>query len=268
MKKTDKIKVEKWYDNAKFVTSMIIFLIFMIIVCSQSFAVVGNSSSQLFRSVINHNTTYLLVLIYFVGLKTYIGKKYFNYLNVFLIIVYFILSFTSILTIVQSFSLNTIFSFLINMVLLIYLFHTMFRDTRIWKEFKLGRSPFNSIQNDYYFNCLLILVTMSLFVNLISTVVVSGLIVSILDAFYISLFARYIYLYRSYLDLKKKDIDNSGNFDQIIHEIDDGFNEIKDAALDISEKVKSDTLKELSSEKAKFNKKNDTQNITNKKGEK
>ena len=127
----------KWYDNAGIISTLIIVVILMMFVSSQSFAVVGDSSFRLFSSVINHNTSYLLVLFYFVAIKFHFGKKYFNYFNVFLIFVYLLLSITSFLTVIQSFSFNTIFIFLENIILLIYLSHTMFRDTRVWKEFKL-----------------------------------------------------------------------------------------------------------------------------------
>ena len=186
MKKEDNNTV-KWYDNAGLISTLIIVVILMMLISSQSFAVVGDSSFRLFSSVINHNTSYLLILVYFVAIRTSFGKKYFNYFNVFLIFIYLLLSITSFLTVIQSFSLNTIFIFVENIVLLVYLFHTMFRDTRTWKEFKLGDSPFNEIPNDYYFTTLLALITFTLIVNLISTVVISGLVVSIFDAIYIVL---------------------------------------------------------------------------------
>lgn len=239
-KQNDKSNM-KWYDNAKIITSLIICNIFLILICSQAFAVVGDSSLSIFSSVINHNTSYVLILIYFIILKTYMGKKYFNYLNVFLIFTYFMLSFTSFLTIIQSFSANTILMFLVNFILLIYLFHTMFRDTRVWKEFKLGKSPFNEIKNDSFFSTILIVVTISLIVNLISTVVVSGLVISILDATYIYLFSRYIYLYREYLDNKKIDANNKGNFDSIRKEISDDAIEIKEKIGDVSNSIKQKT---------------------------
>lgn len=228
----------KWYDNARTITTLIICTILLILVCSQSIAVVGEGSFRVFSSVINHNTSYLLLLIYFISIKTYFGKKYFNYFNVFIIFIYFILSVTSFLTIVQSFSFNTIIEFIINIILLVYLFHTMFRDTRIWKEFKLGNSPFNEIPNDYYFSTLLIMITFSLIVNLISTVVLSGLIVSVLDTIYVGLFARFIYLYRDYLDSKKLDFNNSGNFDSIKEEINQNVDEIKKTIDDVTDSIK------------------------------
>ena len=243
----DKDKKLKWYDSGNNITTCIIIIVLLTIICSQAFAVVGSNTISIIASVISHNTIYLLISIYFIGLKTYIGKKYFNYLNVFLMFIYFVLSVTSFLTVIQSFSLNTVLSFSINVIVLIYLFHTMFRDTRVWKEFKLGNSPFNEITNDFYFNTLVILVIISLFVNLISTVVLSGLVISILNALYITFLGRYIYLYRDYLDKKRLDINNKGNFDNLRKEVKEDLEEIsgiiKDKTEDTVSKV-NETIKE------------------------
>lgn len=238
----------KWYESGNAITSIIIGIIIVTIVCSQSFAVVGkNNSLSIFSSVINHNSIYLLVLIYFVVLKTKWGKRYFNYLNVFLMIIYFLATVTSLLTLIQSFSLNTILAFLVNLVLIIYLFHTMFRDTLVWKDLKLGNSPFNELSNDSYYYTLFVLVVISLVVNLISTVVVSGLFVSILDALYILLLGRYIYLYREYLDYNKIDSDNKGNFDEIRENISNDLKEVRETIEDVSDSIQEKTSELLDS---------------------
>ena len=241
----------KWYESGNVITSFIIITILATIFCSQSFAVIGDGDFSIFTSVINHNSLYLVVLIYFVLLKTNFGKRYFNYLNVFLVFLYLISSVTSALTLIQSFSLDTILGFLKDIVILIYLFHTMFRDTHVWKEFKLSNSPFNEIKNDSYYYALLVLVVFGLVVNLISTVVVSGLFISVLDALYLLLFGRYIYLYRDYLDYHELDSDNEGNFDNIKESISNNINEvldkteIDDKVVEAAGKVKKATKKVL-----------------------
>ena len=113
-----KVKL-KWYESGYCITALIITTMIAAIICSQSFAVVGNSSLSVFSSVINHNASYLFVLIYFILLLTNKGKKYFNYLNVLLIFIYLISTITSFLTLIQSFSLNTIYIFIENVILLI-----------------------------------------------------------------------------------------------------------------------------------------------------
>lgn len=214
MKKRNKKSALKWYDNAHFITNLIIVIISIFIIASQSLAN-GELSFALFSSVINHNSIYILVLLYFILLKFSFGKKIFNYMNVILVFIYLITTTTSLFTIVQSFSLYTVLTFIINFVFLIYMSHTLFRDSRIWREFSFSKSPFNELTNDWYFSAIVILTIFLLLVNLISTVVFSGVVVSILDSMYYILLGRYIFLYREYLDKKKLDSNNVGNFDEV-----------------------------------------------------
>lgn len=242
----------KWYDNANLITTLIISVILLIIVCSQSFVIGDKMSLTLFGSIINHNSIYLLVLVYFISLKFKIGKKYFNYLNVFLLFIYVIIGITSFLTLIQSVSLNTILTFILNLLYVIYFIHVLFRDTRFWKEFRLDNSPFNEISNDSFYYAIVTVALLVLVVNLISTVVVSGLIISLLDTIYYVLLARYIYLYGVYLDKKKINVKNSGNFDEIKENVKDVISEMDTKVQDvfdtkeIVEKVKdtTDSIKE------------------------
>ena len=213
-KEQEKEQKLKWYDNGDTVTSAIIGIILAIIICSQSLAN-GEFTLALFSSVINHNSIYLLVLIYFILIKFSVGKKYFNYLNVFLIFIYFIAAVTSLLTVIQSFSLTPALTFIMNFIVLLYLIHTLFRDTVIWTDFHLSKSPFNELTNEWFFYAMFVVSIILLAVNLISTVVVSGVVVAVLDTIYFILFGRYIYLYREFLDRKKIHIDNEGNFDEV-----------------------------------------------------
>ena len=178
MKKRNKKSALKWYDNAHFITNLIIVIISIFIIASQSLAN-GELSFALFSSVINHNSIYILVLLYFILLKFSFGKKIFNYMNVILVFIYLITTTTSLFTIVQSFSLYTVLSFILNFVFLIYMSHTLFRDSRIWREYSFSKSPFNELTNDWYFSAIVILTVFLLLVNLISTVVINGVVVSI-----------------------------------------------------------------------------------------
>jgi len=205
----------KWYDNANTITSMIIGTIILIIVFSQSYALGRNGSLELFTSIINHNSIYLFILIYFVIIKFYFGKRYFNYLSVFIIFIYFITTTTSFLTLIQAFSLNSTLDFLLNILLLVYLLHTLMRDTRVWREFYLSKSPFNELPNDFMFLSIIVVSIILLAVNLISTIVVSGVVISILDTVYVILLSRYIYLYRKFLDKKKIDMGDTMNLEDL-----------------------------------------------------
>ena len=198
----DKSKI-MWYDNANVITNLIIGLILLIILLSQSFAINNNLSSiTIVRDIINHNINYLLVLVYFVALKFRSGKKYFNYLNIFLVVLYLILTITSCLSVFQAITIPSVISLCIKIVILLYLIHTMFRDTRYFNEFKLGTSPFNELSNENYLSILVVLSCILLAFNLIMVTDFDGAVISILDAFYVMLIARYIYLYREYLEFK------------------------------------------------------------------
>jgi len=235
--------VEKWYNNGQIITCLIILVVSLIIICSQSFAN-GELSFALFSSVINYNSVYLLVLVYFILLQVSFGRKNFNYLNAFLIFIYFITTVTSFLTVLQSFSLTTVLNFVLNFIFLVYLSHTLLRGTRFWREFHLHSSPFNELTNEGIFYSVCVVSFFLLIVNLISTVVVSGVILSIFDTLYYVLLGRYAYLYYEYLDYHKIDCDNEGNFDDVKGkvqevldktEIDDviveGFKDVKDAFI-------------------------------------
>ena len=213
----------KWYNSANMITSLIIGTILLIIVFTQSFALGRNGTVELFTSIINHNSIYLFILIYFILIKFYIGKRYFNYLSVFVIFIYFITTTTSFLTLIQAFSLITSLDFLINMLLLVYLLHTLMRDTRVWREFYLSKSPFNEMPNEFMFYSILLISAILLVVNLISTIAISGVFISVLDTVYIVLMARYIYLYRVFLDKKKIDVGDTMNLEDLkkkINEVD------------------------------------------------
>ena len=210
-----KDKKVMWYDNGNVIVNLIIGVIITIIICSQSFVTTHGSSLELFSSIINHNSIYLFVLVYFVFLKLPIGKKYFNYSNILLVFIYILTSLTSLLTLIQSFSLNTILDFIINFILLMYLFHTMFRDTRLWKGLHINKSPFNEITNEFSYYSVLVISVTYLIINLISTVMLSGVVIAVLDTLYYILLGRYIYLYHDYLDKKKIGVKGLGNFDEI-----------------------------------------------------
>ena len=227
------------FDDAKAITTIIIVLILFIMLLSQSWAINSNLSTNLiFRSILNHNSIYFLLLIYFVCIKFRFGKKYFNYFNLFLILLYLINSISSLLTVIQAFTLNSLLIFLINIVIFIYLFHTMLRGTRVWKDYKLNNSPFNEITNEWYYDFLFIVPTILLIVNLIAATSFNGCLLAILDFIYILLFARYIYLYRVFLDKKAINSDNKGNFDEIKKTIEETTDDIKDKVVDTAGDVK------------------------------
>lgn len=203
IEKTNNVKTE-WYSNATFITNIILIIIIINIVMSQSFAVrneVGLSS--IIRSLINHNFIYVIALTYFVLLKTNIGKKNFNILNLLYIVMYLLMTITSVLTIFQSFGINSILTFCLNFIILIYMTYTFIKGTRYWTELALYKIPFDEIKNEWYFYSICVLSGMILFVSLVGAINIDGVVLSFLDTIYIILFGRYIYLYKDYEDSKE-----------------------------------------------------------------
>lgn len=238
----------KWYDDPSIITISIMCLIGFIIVLSQSFAINSTVNGiKMFGNVLNHNISYMIVVVYFISLETKFGKKYFNYTNLLLIMLYSIIFITSIFTVFQSLSLTSLLSFVIYGLFVIYLIHTFLRDTNIWKEFKLEASPFNDLSNDWYFNSIILLRGILFVVNLVFITSSDGIILELLDFVYICLFARYIYLYRRHL-IKKNRTDKDGSIDSfkdtlhlVVDKVEEVYNEqqIGKKIDNLSDKVSS-----------------------------
>lgn len=221
----EKKKELSWYDNPNMLTTLILLDLFLIIICSQSLGIGSQLTGwELFRNVINLNTTYVLVLIYFLLLKFRVGKRYFNILNLVLLLLYFITMVTSFLSIFQTFNITSLLMLLMNLIIFIQMFHTLLRDTRIWKEFGLEKSPFNEIHNDSYFYIVSILAILYLAINLIFTDDFNGVVITLFVSIFYMLFSRFIMLYSNYLDSKGIDVNNSGNFDQIKEKVSEKIN--------------------------------------------
>lgn len=226
----------KWYDNPNIITTSAITVLTLIILLSQSYAVKNNlSTNDILRNLLNHNTLYIIGLIYFIPLKTKAGKRYFNYLNLFLIIVYLIFSVTSVLSIIRSFGITSLMTLGINIIFLIHMIHVFLKKTRFWKEFKLEKSPFNEIKNEYYFYSQLVLSIILFTVNLINSSNVDGIILSTVVMIYTLLLTRYIYTYQVYLD-NSKEITKEYSNDLFvkIDSIDKDFPRVKKVLNDIS----------------------------------
>lgn len=252
----------EWYDNPAYVTNLMIFLIFVIVVLSQSFAINNNLSAiDILGSILNHNSIYLIVCIYFLALKMKIGRVYFDFLNLFMIVLYGIISIASFLTIFQSFGLASLLKLTGDLLVFVYLIHTFLRSTHIWKSAKLNKSPFNEITNSGYFYSILVIEVILLAVNLIVTTSIDGTILTLLDFCYYVLLSRYVYLYGEYLNAKKINANNDGNFDKYRAEIatgidkivkennlEDEYNSVRNSVNEVKDKIneiKEDVSKKL-----------------------
>lgn len=225
-----------WYDNPSIVTWLIILIISIIILSSQSFSINSNVNAlRMFQDILNHNITYMIALVYFISLKTKFGKKYFDYINIVMIVVFFIVFITSILTVFQSFNLVTLLTLAINTILVVYFFHVFMRGTRFWNEFSLEKSPFNELSSDWFFWALVIVEVTLFAVNLITTTTFNGTVLATFDCIYVILLSRYIYLYSLYLDEKKINVK--------VEKEEVKENESK-AAKTLDKKVEQETIKD------------------------
>jgi len=255
MEKSEKKRLE-WYNDPSIITNSLIVLIIVNILLSQSFAIKNELSAlSILSSILSHNSVYLILVVYFGLLKTKVGKRYFDFLNICLIFIYLFTSFTSLLSVLQTFNLSSIMSLCINLFFVLYLVHTFLRGTRLWKEFKLSKSPFNEFTNDGFYYVIVILSVILLAVNLIMTTSFDGTVLALLDCGVIVLFGRYIYSYWKYLDDKKIDYKNDGNFDKVVEVASE---EIKEVATDVKEFVK-ETSENISD---KFNEVVDVEKIS------
>ena len=199
------LKEEKeWYDNPNLITTMLIGVIILSILLSQSFAIRNHlDTATIFRSILNHNSLYLFALVYFIFLKTKVGRRYFHFLNIFVSIFFCLITFASMFTIFQSFGLSSLVSLALNIVMTIYFIYVFIRDTVIGTELKITSAPMDEVNNNQYFYAICALIVVALIVDLIGASTFDGIVIALLDSVYYGLFARYIFLYKEYQDRKK-----------------------------------------------------------------
>ncbi len=196
---------KEWYDNPNMITTLLIAVILLSILLSQSFAIRNHlDTATILRSILNHNSLYLFVLVYFCFLKTKIGKRYFHILNVFVSIFFCLTTIASVFTIFQSFGLTSLVDLALNIVLTIYFIYVFIRDTVIGTELKITEAPMDEVNNNQYFYVICGIIAVSLVVSLIGASTFDGIVLALLDSIYYVLFARYIFLYKEFQESKKK----------------------------------------------------------------
>lgn len=211
-----------FFDSPSMITFIIIGLLIILIILSQSFAIQSHlGASDVFRSIINHNSIYLVSLFYFILIRVKFGKKYFDYLNVIIFVFYLLTTFASLFTIFQSFGFDSILSLSFNVLITLYFGYSFFSNTVVGRDLKLSNSPLAEIKNDQYYYLLIGIIVISLIVSLIEVSSFEDVVVYLLEFIYKFLFVRYIYLYKEYIDHKvlgeikdkpkKKNKDNKEN---------------------------------------------------------
>ena len=197
-----------FFDSPNMITFIITGLLVVLIILSQSFAIQSHlGASDIFRSIINHNSIYLVSLFYFILIKVKFGKRYFDYLNVVMFVFYLLTTFASLFTIFQSFGFDSILNLSFNVLVTLYFGYSFFTNTVVGRDLKLSNSPLAEIKNDQYYYLLMGIIGVSLIVSLISASSFENVVVYLLEAIYKFLFVRYIYLYKEYIDHKELDSD-------------------------------------------------------------
>jgi membrane protein len=197
-------KNKEWYDNSRIISLLAIISSLIVVGIGQSLTIkMGFSTGGVFSNRLNANFMYLIMALYFALINFKIGKKYFNYLNLGIIILHGIIGVTSIFTVIQLSSSGTInflaalISSILNISIFIYMLYSLFLGTRYYEEFKLSNSLLNEFSNDNYFYSIVIV---SLFITLINifTINLDTVHLYVFKSIYTILLARYIYLYREY----------------------------------------------------------------------
>lgn len=193
-----------FFDSPNMITYILIGLLVVLIILSQSFAIQSHmEAGDIFRSIINHNSVYLVSLIYFVLIKVKFGKKYFDYLNVTMFVFYLLTTFASLFTIFQSFGFYSILNLAFNVLITLYFGYSFFTSTVIGKDLGLSDSPLSEINNGQYYYILIGIIAISLIVSLVSVNSFEDVVVYLLEAMYQFMFVRYVYLYKEYIERKE-----------------------------------------------------------------
>ncbi len=196
-------KEKDWFDSPRLVTYVIIGLLVVLIILSQSFAINSQlGTTDIIRSILNHNSIYVLTLIYFALLHFKVGKKYFDHLNVIMLIFFGLITLASMFTVFQSFGLASLLQLGINILFTVYFLYAFISNTVIGKEFHLSTSVIVELKNEQYFYLITILLVIHLVVALINSTSFESIVISLLEVLFYFLFARYISLYKEYDDMK------------------------------------------------------------------
>ncbi len=197
-------KVEKeWYDDANIVTSLLLGLLVLIIIISQAFAIRNQLGfSYMLQSLFNYNTVYLFFLAYFIFLKTKVGKRYFNLMNLILTVLQVLVLFGSILDVIQFFGLGTLFNLILNLVLLIYMVYVLMKETRLWEVLHFDGLQLHLIKNRQFFTAIACVSIIILVIELIDSIEFDHVVLKLLECIYSIGFARYLYLYQDYKEEK------------------------------------------------------------------
>ena len=144
------------------------------------------------------------MLIYFILLKTRVGRRYFNFLNILIILIYFLNTFASLLTVFQSFAVSSLINCALNIVILFYVTYTFTKETKFYREVHLDKVPFDEVTNEWYFYIIGVLAVTLLVADFIVVENCQSVVLSTFNCIYIIMFSRYVFLYNCHLEYNKK----------------------------------------------------------------
>lgn len=202
-----KDNIEKeWYDDPSLITTILIGLIIIILIMSQSYAIRNHYGFlYVIRALLNSSSVYLMYLIYLIFLKTKVGKKYFNMMNLIASFVFVLLTLAAILTVIQFPSIGSMVNAVQSLLLSVYFTYVFLEDSKIYEQLGLKKLQFSTVSNDQYFYILLGLIGVGLIVSLIQMVDFTGVVLALLESVFMVGFVRYIYLYQAFKETKKEE---------------------------------------------------------------
>lgn len=200
------MKEKEWYDDENLITSMLIGLLILIIIVSQSFAIRNQLGlGFMVRSLLNYNSIYLIFLTYFILIKTKFGKRNFNVCNICLIVIQMLVVLASLFNIFQVFHVTTITNFILNGMVFIYMIYSLLKDTALWERFHLSKLSFERIENQYYFYIISAVAGLSLIIGIFSSFSFDTVVLSLLKTMMMIGIARYLYLWLNYQEKRTKE---------------------------------------------------------------
>jgi len=204
-----------WYDDPNILTTVIALILGLILILSQTYAIRNHLGLwYMIRSLINYSSVYVILLAYFILLKTKVGKRYFVLMNIILGFMFAILSLGSIFSMIQFFKLETIFTFLQNTLVFFYFVKVLWRDTKLYSMFGFSKIPFDKVTNDYYFYGISALFILGMILSFVDRPPFDSFVLLLLQTLFFIGFVRYLYLYQEYceefaLDSDQEEVEES-----------------------------------------------------------
>ncbi len=198
-------KTVEWFNNPNLIVNMMIGLLAIGILISQTVAIrSGLDFQQAVNQLFNDNSVYTIYLVYFVSLNFKFGKRHFDALSVVMFVFQSIILLTSLLNIIQAVGLISIFDFIMHVALWLYISNSLIKRTSFWKNLNLEQVSFTFIKNIDYFYIVVASSLIILILGLIGSLDFNYVLIILLDCLVYIGVARYLYLFSKYFEDKNK----------------------------------------------------------------